>query len=135
MVSPLAGGAAWSIGAVPPLSELCQRCGLCCDGTLFARTPLAAGEAAGLRARGVPCADGAAPQPCAALDGRRCTIYAARPASCRRYECLLHGALAEGEVTLDEALEVVADTRARLAAGEDVGALLDRRFRGRAPAR
>ncbi len=119
-------------------SELCQRCGLCCDGTLFTRTPLQAEEVEALRAlspRPVDeaCGHGLA-QPCAALEGTRCTIYAGRPAACRRYACLLHGALAEGEVGLDEALAVVDEARARAAAGgEGLAAFLEHHFGRRAP--
>jgi len=47
------------------------------------------------------------PQRCAALAGTVCQVYAERPLACRRFECLLFGALREGEVTLPEALEVV----------------------------
>jgi uncharacterized protein len=119
---------------VDDLGELCQRCGMCCDGTLFVRAPLDPGEVEPLRARGLPIAGQAMPQPCAALSGLLCTIYEARPSSCRRYECLLYGSLREGEVSLDEALAVVADTRARSAGRDpDLSMLLDRRFRGRAP--
>lgn len=120
-------------------SELCLRCGLCCDGTLFTRTPLLPDEAEALRARSAevtPCARSGTPglrQPCAALDGSRCTIYADRPASCRRYECLLHGALVEGEVDLDEALTVVEEARARARRGDgDLDAFLDHHFGRRA---
>lgn len=117
------------------LSELCQRCGLCCDGALFTVAPLEVHEVEPLRARGLlPLVrqDGAPglAQPCAALDGPRCRIYAERPASCRRYQCLLYGALAEGEVSLDEALAVVAGARARR--GADAADYLDHHFRGRA---
>lgn len=126
---------------VSSLSELCQRCGLCCDGALFTVTPLEAHEVEPLRARALlPLArkDGAPAlaQPCAALSGLRCTIYAERPASCRRYQCLLYGALAEGEVSLDEALAVVADARARVdARAEGRESFLDHHFRGQAARR
>jgi Fe-S-cluster containining protein len=76
------------------------------------------------------------PQRCAALDGRRCTAYAERPEGCRRYHCQLFSALAEGEVSLPEALAVVDGAHALLAAagperGPQVDAYLDRHFRGR----
>lgn len=119
-------------------SELCQRCGLCCDGTLFTRTPLRSDEVDALRALSPLPGDAArAPglaQPCAALEGSRCTIYAERPASCRRYECLLHGALVEGELGLDEALDVVEEARARAAARDEaLPGFLDHHFGRRRP--
>src|SRR5690349_19207300 len=79
-------------GGLMPLSTLCQRCGLCCDGTLFTHVPLQDTEAAPLQALGLPVKereDGTRvlPQRCAALEGRRCTAYSARPEGCRRYHC------------------------------------------------
>lgn len=131
------------------LATLCQRCGLCCDGSLFTQVPLGAGdEAAAVRRRGltvVARADGspALRQPCAALDGRRCAIYEDRPASCRGYRCMLYAALAEGEVSLAEALATVERAHELLAAaracelapetgeaGVRARAFVERRFRG-----
>lgn len=112
-----------------PLSTLCLRCGMCCDGTLFTHVSLQPAEAEALQQRALPTvrrADGspALAQHCAALagDGRTCTVYADRPASCRRYHCQLFAALAEKEVSLDEALAVVDEARARVdAVGEALG--------------
>lgn len=119
-------------------SELCQRCGLCCDGTLFTRTPLHEREVDALRALSpLPGDEARAPglaQPCAALRGSRCAIYAERPASCRGYECLLFGALVEGEVGLDDALAVVDEARVRTAAPDDgLPGFLDHHFGRRRP--
>jgi uncharacterized protein len=101
---------------MPAAATLCQRCALCCDGALFAAVPLDPGEALAVRARGlVVLADrDVLPQPCAALRGRRCTIYDDRPGPCRRYRCMLLLALDAGEVSLPEAEAVVDDARARL---------------------
>ena len=125
----------------PSLSTLCQHCGLCCNGTLFTHVPLKPTEVEPLRALGLPVKareDGTSilPQACAALDGRRCTAYAARPEGCRRYHCQLFSALGEGEVSLPEALAVVDGAHARLASAgpersEEVEDYLDRHFRGR----
>ncbi|HSP81523.1 MAG TPA: YkgJ family cysteine cluster protein [Myxococcaceae bacterium] len=124
-----------------PLSTLCQHCGLCCDGTLFTVVPLQPAEETSLRARGlavVTRADGspALPQRCAALAGRSCTLYTERPQGCRRYQCQLYTALAEGEVDLAEALAVVEQAHSLLEAptaerGPRVEGFLDRHFRGR----
>jgi len=93
------------------LESLCRACGLCCDGTLFTRVPLAAGEVvpdAELEVRTTEQGGRYVPQRCAALGGTVCGVYARRPLACRRYECLLFGALRENEVSLGEALQVVA---------------------------
>lgn len=90
---------------------------MCCDGTLFTHVSLQPAEVTAMQQRGLPLArraDGspALAQHCAALDGRTCTVYADRPASCRRYHCQLYAALAEKEVSLDEALSIVDEARA-----------------------
>jgi len=96
------------------LEVLCQACGLCCDGSLFTRVPLGVAEVVPEARLGVVTnAQGGrhVPQRCAALDGSRCLAYAERPLACRRYECLLFGALREDEVSLPEALDVVRRAR------------------------
>jgi Fe-S-cluster containining protein len=126
-----------------PLSTLCQRCGLCCDGNLFKSVPLQPTEVEPLRRLSLPVierSDGSPglAQRCAALEGRCCTVYAQRPEACRRYRCNLFTALAEGEVSLDEALTVVDGAHSQLRAvetgqapREPAEAYLDRHFRGR----
>jgi Fe-S-cluster containining protein len=106
-----------------PLSTLCQRCGLCCDGNLFATVPLRRAEVAPLRRLKLQVlerADGTPElaQRCTALEGRCCTVYAERPEACRRYRCYLLTALAEGEVSLDEAIAVVDGAHERIRAVE-----------------
>ena len=101
------------------LEALCRACGLCCDGTLFTRVPLAPTEVvpeAALAVRTTEQGGRYVPQRCAALAGTVCGVYAQRPLACRRFECLLFGALRGGEVSLPEALEVV--TRAKSLHGE-----------------
>ena len=100
------------------LEALCQSCGLCCDGSLFNRVPLAVGEQVPEAKLGVVTNERGArhvPQRCRALEGTCCQVYAARPLACRRYECLLLGALREGEVSLPEALVVVKRAQALVA--------------------
>ena len=107
---------------------LCTRCGLCCDGTLFADVELAGrAEAARLEGLGLEIEDDDTPapllvQPCAALRGRKCGIYEHRPNCCRTFECRLLQDARRGEVSVDSALATIAkalalvDTaRARLA--------------------
>jgi hypothetical protein len=99
---------------------VCQACAMCCDGTLFTRVPLTAADAAPPEVHAVTTPTGARylPQPCAALDGTRCRVYAQRPTVCRRFECLLLVALRDGEVTEVGALDVIARARALQAEGD-----------------
>ena len=90
--------------------SVCESCGLCCDGSLFGRVPLAPGEQVPeQKLRVVTNEKGGryVPQRCAALEGTLCQVYEQRPHACRRYECLLYGAIREGEVSESEALHVV----------------------------
>lgn len=106
----------------PPLTDtLCTQCGLCCDGSLFADVELAgADESAGLEAMGLEIeeddADGALlVQPCAALRGRRCGIYAHRPECCRTFECGLLQRVRRGALSVERAAAVIAEARERVA--------------------
>lgn len=102
------------------LEALCQGCGLCCDGTLFTRVPLGVDEQVPEALLGVKTNERGGryvPQRCAALAGTVCQAYAQRPLACRRYECLLFVALREGEVSLDDAREVVRRAQALVASG------------------
>jgi len=94
---------------------LCTRCGLCCDGTLFADVELASrAEATRLDGLGLEIeSDDETPllvQPCAALRGRRCSIYAHRPGCCRTFECKLLQDVRRGAVSVERAGEHIAET-------------------------
>lgn len=98
---------------------LCTTCGLCCDGTLFADVELGPAEAARLEIMGMEVEQedrsvGLLSQPCAALRGTRCGIYAHRPACCRVFECRLLQNAARGAVTVERALEQIADAREQI---------------------
>ncbi len=99
-------------------SSLCTACGMCCDGTLFSFVVLSAEEGRTMKAAGVEVHEEAGrsrlPQRCGALAGCRCTVYAQRPFTCRRFDCLLARSLNDKELPLDEALGVVAQARSRL---------------------
>jgi Fe-S-cluster containining protein len=92
---------------------LCTHCGLCCDGTLFADVELSSrAEARRLEGLGLEIeSDDEAPllvQPCAALQGRRCSIYAHRPGCCRTFECKLLQDVRRGAVTVERAGEHIS---------------------------
>ena len=102
------------------LSELCRRCGLCCDGNLFSHVPLLPTEIEPARRQGLAVVSlmGDSPairQCCSALRERQCTVYAERPERCRRYVCRLLEARAREELSQAEALAVVERARELLA--------------------
>lgn len=106
-------------GAVagPSLTDtLCTRCGLCCDGSLFADVELAGrAELVRLEALGLDIdedgAEGALLSlPCAALRGRRCGIYPHRPGCCRTFECRLLQDARRGTVSVERAAAHIAET-------------------------
>jgi Fe-S-cluster containining protein len=106
------------------LSALCRSCGLCCDGSLFGRGDLEAGEVEGARKRRLRAVPGGKSfeQPCsafAAIAGgpgvRACAIYEERPLSCRRFECRLYERYRREGGSIDDPLSVVRHVRALLA--------------------
>jgi len=105
----------------PTLTDtLCTRCGLCCDGTLFADVELV-GEAEvrrleimGLEVEDHDAGAGLLSQPCAALRGRRCSIYAHRPQCCRTFECQLLQDAQRGAVTVERAKQQIAEALGRI---------------------
>ena len=105
----------------PSLTDtLCTRCGLCCDGSLFADVQLVGqAEAMRLEIMGLEVDDdetevGLLSQPCAALKGRRCGIYAHRPKCCRVFECQLLQDTRSGAVTVERAKEYIAEALRRI---------------------
>ena len=115
----------------PSLTDaLCTNCGLCCDGTLFADVELVGqAEVARLEIMGMEVEDedrhtGLLSQPCAALRGTRCGIYAHRPKCCRVFECHLLQNAQRGAVTVERAMEQITDPREQI---RQVRAILGRR--------
>jgi Fe-S-cluster containining protein len=99
---------------------LCTQCGLCCDGSLFADVELSGrGEATRLEVLGLEIEDDGGDrellvQPCAALQGRRCAIYAHRPECCRTFECRLMRDARRGAVSVEQAAALIAEALERI---------------------
>jgi hypothetical protein len=113
----------------PVLTDiLCTKCGLCCDGTLFADVELVGlAEVARIEILGMEIENGdrntgLLSQPCAALRGTRCGIYAHRPKCCRLFQCELLQSAQRGDITVERALEEIADTQEQI---RRVRAMLD----------
>jgi len=106
----------------PNLTDtLCTRCGLCCDGSLFADVELAStDEAATLEVMGLEIEDadeddgGLLLQPCGALKGKRCSIYPHRPDCCRTFECRLLQKVKGGAVGVELARGKIAEALKRI---------------------
>jgi uncharacterized protein len=117
----------------PSLTDtLCTRCGLCCDGSLFADVELAdQAEATRLEIMGLEIDDSADRelllQPCSALQGRRCGIYAHRPKCCRTFECGLLQNVRRGAVSVERAAEQIAETLKRIRRVKELLAQLGQR--------
>jgi len=108
----------------PAAQSICLKCGLCCNGVIFADVKLLPQDSrAQVRSLGLAATKTSSandkkpvwrfPQPCAAYSGCRCEIYDARPAYCRQFECLLLKKLNQGRVTRSEALRVIRSVLAR----------------------
>jgi len=106
----------------PSLTDtLCTRCGLCCDGSLFADVELASGDnASGLEVMGLAIEDadedegGLFLQPCGALRGTQCSIYPHRPDCCRTFKCRLFQEVERGRVGVEEASKTIGEALKRI---------------------
>lgn len=95
-------------------TDICVRCGLCCDGSLFKFTPLDENKDEGLvrtleANRVVIVPDASDPgksgmvQPCQCSSPTGCKIYLKRPSICRAYRCKTLQQLELGEIDEAEA--------------------------------
>jgi Fe-S-cluster containining protein len=95
------------------VSQLCPKCGLCCNGVFFADVELRKGDDSqrlaelGLSLENKGCKK-AFVQPCACFDGTLCRIYAERPKRCRTFECGLLKRVQAGKLGADAALKTIA---------------------------
>jgi uncharacterized protein len=101
---------------VKAVDQLCPKCGLCCNGVLFADVELRAGDDPGRLAElgltlGMKGSKLAFAQPCACFDGKLCGIYADRPKRCRTFECGLLKRVQAGELAADAALKTITKTK------------------------
>src|ERR1700685_671531 len=88
---------------------LCLRCGLCCNGVLFADVRRERGDESPLFQKfGARVA-----QPCPAFnsDDCKCALYDKRPARCRKFECKQLLAVRAGKKTAEVALQKIREAR------------------------
>ena len=105
-------------------SRLCVTCGLCCNGVMFQIVKLQPGESPkALAALGLKVKRGAFAQPCPALEGLRCSIYADRPTRCRLFECKQLKRVEAGEISEASALAAIREVQRRVA---DLNGLLEK---------
>jgi Fe-S-cluster containining protein len=98
------------------IEQLCPKCGLCCNGVLFADVELRKGDdAQRLAELGFSLAEKgrqqAFAQPCACFDGTLCRNYNDRPKRCRTFECGLLKRVQAGELGADLALKIIAQAK------------------------
>ncbi len=98
------------------VDQLCPKCGLCCNGVLFADVRLQKGDdARRLTELGLLLKEKAGrpafPQPCSCFDGAHCGIYAERPEYCRAFECGLLKRVQAGKMDPDIALRKIAEAQ------------------------
>jgi uncharacterized protein len=98
---------------------------MCCDGSLFGRGTLEAGEVETARRHRlrVVANGGSFDQPCSALADGVCSIYEERPQTCRRFVCRLHERLRTEGGAIEPYLDRVRRARELLAHLEASGAI------------
>lgn len=109
------------------LSSICQRCGLCCDGTLFPVARLAPEEVEPAKKNGLVIFNQGDAQgaelPCARFDRATCgcTIYDQRPRTCRGFECTLLARARTGDMPVAAALATIDRTKQLIAMLKEKG--------------
>ena len=98
------------------IESLCPKCGLCCNGVLFADGELQRSDrTAWLEQLGLAIFRQGGKrrfaQPCACFDGRRCSIYANRPANCAAFECGVLQRLVAGKLSAAAARKTIGLAR------------------------
>ena len=108
------------------MASICEQCGLCCSGSVFAWVPAQAEEIERLRALGFPLEQRGEttvfPLGCTMLDGTLCRVYPDRPATCRAFRCEVLRKVDRGDLSEQDALDLIGQAKALLARVE---ALLD----------
>ena len=102
---------------IPAAARLCLDCGLCCNGVLFDHVRLQPGDnRKALTARGLKIKRGGGfNQPCTALCGTLCQLYAARPTRCRQFECRQYRLVTAGEISHEAAAARIAQVKGQVA--------------------
>lgn len=99
------------------IDSLCPKCGLCCDGSLFADVELRSRDNSerlvqlGLVLTKKGRRKLAFAQPCACFDGKFCKIYDQRPGQCRLFECGVLKQVRAGKMTVDTALNLISEAK------------------------
>ena len=97
------------------LSQLCRSCGLCCDGSLFARAKLAPDELEPAKRNGLRVIqDKGFEQPCSQLESNGCKIYESRPGVCRSFRCKLFARHRDEGGPIEARLRIVRRFRSAL---------------------
>lgn len=117
------------------LRALCQACGACCSGAVFGFVEIGPGELAEPTRRRLRVFREAGgerfKQPCPALEGNACAVYADRPANCRDYVCDVYVEHEQSGGDLQERLRIVRRIRELI---DKIRARADERAGGWLPA-
>lgn len=84
------------------LTDLCTKCGRCCNGSVFKLTTLNREEQQRFKRADLP-------QPCPYFKGT-CVIYDERPEACQNFQCNAARELLAGTMTLEQALQSTAQS-------------------------
>lgn len=95
-----------------PDRNICVKCGLCCDGTIFTQARLNYEDApTACKAKGIELIEVGGNDsiylPCSRLTNKTCSIYRDRPSVCKNYKCKLLTAYETGQTTYENAISLI----------------------------
>ncbi len=97
-------------------ADICMKCGMCCDGTLFVGADISKSEIEHVtslsftvkyRVNGSVIFE----QPCPAFAEGCCSAYEARPSVCRTYNCKLLPEYTSGRMSMDDCVDMIEVVR------------------------
>lgn len=94
-------------------NDVCSKCGICCNGTLFSYVSVYPEEEEFAKSLGFELIDKGRSKLCIRLGCVKyvddaCTTYLKRPRKCHTYYCVLQRQIMNGTVSHEEGLEIVA---------------------------
>jgi uncharacterized protein len=97
-------------------NNLCKKCGICCDGTLFGHVVIPPSDVLKTKKLGIPFSknsdgDFIFQQGCPRFVNLSCEVYSERPHACIEYACKLQKEVKNGTIKYEDGLKIVEQVK------------------------